>query len=139
MLTTLQVENAKSRFLFITHIVICSEIIEYYLKEKDILIPIFEKNMIDYVLNNLTISINDKVFIIYNNNLDNYNFSTIIREKYPYINLININDTKGAVETLFIGIQFIIANYEYNDKCMLLDCDTFYNEDIITDYKKWST
>lgn len=95
------------------------------------LIPIFEKNMIDYVLNNLTISINDKVFIIYNNNLDNYNFSTIIREKYPYIHLININDTKGAVETLFIGIQFIIANYEYNYKCMLLDCDTFYTEDII--------
>uniref|UniRef100_A0A6C0DLF6 CHK kinase-like domain-containing protein n=1 Tax=viral metagenome TaxID=1070528 RepID=A0A6C0DLF6_9ZZZZ len=95
------------------------------------LIPIFEKNMIDYVLNNLTISINDKVFIIYNNNLDNHNFSTIIREKYPYIHLININDTKGAVETLFIGIQFIITNYEYNDKCILLDCDTFYTEDII--------
>lgn len=35
MLSTLQIENAKTRFLFIANIVILSEIIEYYLKEKD--------------------------------------------------------------------------------------------------------
>jgi hypothetical protein len=35
MLSTLQIESAKTRFLFIANIVILSEIIEYYLKEKD--------------------------------------------------------------------------------------------------------
>lgn len=36
MLSTLQIESAKTRFLFVTHIVITSEIIDYYLRGKDI-------------------------------------------------------------------------------------------------------
>ena len=95
------------------------------------LIPIFEKCMIEYVLDNLKISINDKIFIIYNLKLDDYNFYNIIINKYPYINLIPISDTKGAAETLYVGIQSILNNYNYNKKCLILDCDTFYTEDII--------
>lgn len=95
------------------------------------LIQIFEKKMIEYVLDNLIISHDDKIFIIYNNNLDNYNFSKYIINKYPLINLIKINDTKGAVETLFIGLEHIINNSNYNKKCLILDCDTFYSENII--------
>ena len=76
------------------------------------LIQIFEKCMIDYVIDNLYISDNDNIFIIYNTNLDNYHFSTYIHERYPFIHLINICDTKGAVETLFLGIEKIIRNYK---------------------------
>ncbi len=36
MLSTLQIEGAKTRFLFVTHIVITSEIIDYYLRGKEI-------------------------------------------------------------------------------------------------------
>lgn len=36
MLSTLQIESAKTRFLFVTHIVITSEIIDYYLRGKEI-------------------------------------------------------------------------------------------------------
>ena len=86
--------------------------------------------MIDYVIDNLYISDNDNIFIIYNTNLDNYHFSTYIHERYPFIHLINICDTKGAVETLFLGIEKIIRNYKYNKKCLILDCDTFYTQDI---------
>ena len=99
------------------------------------LIPIFEKNMIDYVIDNLNITSEDKIFIIYNSNLDNYNFSSYIKNKYTFINLIKINDTKGAVETLFLGINDIINEYSYNDKCLILDCDTFYTQDIINIFK----
>lgn len=99
------------------------------------LISIFEKCMILYVLDNLKLSDNTKVFIIYNHNLDNYDFSNIIINKYPFINLIKINDTKGAVETLFLGIEQILNNYTYNNKCLILDCDTFYTEDIINLFK----
>ena len=94
------------------------------------LIPIFEKNMIEYLIDNLCIADNDKVFIIYNKNLDNYDFSKYLNDKYPFVNLIKINDTKGAAETLFLGIELIIKKYNYNKKCLILDCDTFYTEDI---------
>ena len=99
-------------------------------KEPKPLIPIFEKCMIDYVINNLYVSGNDRIFIIYNTNLDNYQFSKYINGRYPFIHLITICDTKGAVETLFLGIGEIIKNYEYNEKCLILDCDTFYTQDI---------
>ena len=46
------------------------------------LIPIFEKCMIEYVLDNLVLSNDDKLFIIYNSSLDNYNFSEYINNKY---------------------------------------------------------
>jgi len=99
------------------------------------LIPILDKCMIEYVLDNLTISSDDHIFIIYNEKLDNYNFSQYISKKYPFIHFIKINDTKGAVETLFIGIQYILNNYNYNKKSLILDCDTFYTEDIISIFK----
>jgi HAD superfamily hydrolase (TIGR01509 family) len=95
------------------------------------LIQIFEKRMIDYVLNNLNISNNNNIFIIYNKNLDNYDFSNYFLEKYPFIKLIKIDDTKGAVETLFLGLEYMLNNYEYHNKCLILDCDTFYTEDIV--------
>ena len=34
------------------------------------------------------------------------------------------------METLYIGIEYILNNYSYNKKCLILDCDTFYTEDI---------
>ena len=101
-----------------------------YTKPKP-LINIFEKCMIDYVLDNLYISNNDKVFIIYNKNLNNYDFDQYINTKFSFINLIKINDTKGASETLYLGIKYILNNYDYNKKTIILDCDTFYTEDIL--------
>jgi len=95
------------------------------------LIKIFEKCMIDYVINNLAISKNDKFFIIYNKNLNDFNFNDYINSKYPYINLIDIDNTIGATETLFLGIGTILNNYDYNKKTIILDCDTFYTENIL--------
>lgn len=94
------------------------------------LIKIFDKTMIEYVLDNLSINYTqDKVFIIYNHNLDNHNFSEFIKRKYPFIELIKIRDTAGAVETVFLGLTHIL-NDTHNKKCLILDCDTFYTEDI---------
>jgi len=103
---------------------ICERILENdYLQPKP-LIKIFEKYIINYVIDNLYISKNDECFIIYNKNLDDYNFTQHINEKYPFINLIKIDHTKGAVETLYLGIEFILNNYTYNKKCLILDSDT---------------
>jgi len=107
-------------------------------KEPKPLVKIFDKNMIEYVLDNIKISKDDKIFIIYNYNLEMYDLVNIIHNKYPSIHMIKINDTKGAVETLFIGIKCIFENncdYKYNDKSIILDCDTFYTEDILTIFR----
>ena len=53
------------------------------------LIPIYDKEMIFYILNNLNIIKEDNIFIIYYN-LDNYDFKNIILKKYPLINIIQL-------------------------------------------------
>ena len=106
-----------------------------YTKPKP-LIQIFEKCMIEYLIDNLSYSLDDNIYIIYNSKLDNYNFKKYISDKYNFINLIKINDTKGPVETLLNGIEYIINNFNYNKKCLILDCDTFYTEDIISIFKE---
>jgi HAD superfamily hydrolase (TIGR01509 family) len=104
------------------------------------LITIFEKKMIEYVIDNINVTENDVIFIIYNNSLDAHNFCDIITRKYLNkcinIKFIKVNDTKGAAETLFIGIQNIFSNHQYHDKSIILDCDTFYTEDIITIFRQ---
>ena len=111
-----------------------------YLQPKP-LIKILDKMMIEYVLDNIKLTNDDKIFIIYNSNLDNYNFSDIIKNKNKYknLNLISINDTKGAVETLYLGITYIFNNYTYNNKSLILDCDTFYTEDILSIFRNSTT
>ena len=99
------------------------------------LIKILDKCMIEYVIDNLNIYNDDNVFIIYNTNLDNYQFCDIINNKYPFINFIKITDTKGATESLCIGLSNIMKNYKFNEKCLILDCDTFYTNDIINIFR----
>ena len=51
------------------------------------LIRVFNKEIIFYVLDNLNIRKEDCIFIIYKSELDTYNFSNIIKEKYLNIQL----------------------------------------------------
>jgi len=101
------------------------------------LIPIFDKTMIDYVLSHLQLQPEDNIFIIYNQSLNSYSFSEIISKNYPSFRLqfIQVNDTRGAAETLYLGIDFILRNYTYAKKCLLIDCDTFYTEDIVSIFR----
>ncbi len=113
------------------------------------LINIFDKQMIFYVLDNLVVNQDDKIFIIYYN-LEQYNFETIIKKKYPNINFIKLyKQTSGAAETIYLGLQEIfnknnkvnLATNQVNlaSKCLLLDCDTFYTQDIIQKYREIET
>lgn len=96
------------------------------------LIKVLEKEIIFYVLDNLDIKPEDKVFILYNQDLDLYDFKNIINSKYSFANLIKIEkDTKGAAETVYIGLNNIIQNYSFHLKTILIDGDTFYTENII--------
>lgn len=105
-------------------------------KEPKPLIKVLDKEILYYTIDNLSLNENDKIFIIYNKDLDLFNFKDIISEKYPLINLIKLeNDTKGASETVFIGVTEIINNYQYNEKTILIDGDTFYKENILEKFR----
>jgi HAD superfamily hydrolase (TIGR01509 family) len=103
-------------------------------KEAKPLINILGKPMIYYVLDNLNFTNDDKIFIIYYNIPDDI-FKNVLLEKYPFIIFIKINfQTKGAVETIYEGLQKI-KSMTNNKKTMLFDCDTFYTEDVISMYR----
>ena len=101
------------------------------------LIKVLDKEILFYVIDNLDIQSIDKVYIIYNKELDEYNFNEIIKKKYPFIELIKLNyDTKGASETIYIGTEYIIKNGNYNNKTILIDGDTFYRENILKKFRE---
>lgn len=101
------------------------------------LIKVLNKEILFYTLDNLSLNNEDKVFIIYNKDLDDFNFKEIIINKYPKIVLIKLDhDTKGACETVFIGLKHIISSNDYHKKTILIDGDTFYNENILEKFRK---
>ena len=103
------------------------------------LIQIYDKEMIFYVLDNMTFCQEDNVFIIYKLDLDNYNFKNIVKSKYPFIHFIPIHyQTAGAVETVLIGLEYIKEN-SHHKLCVLFDCDTFYTDDILSIIREKNT
>ena len=65
--------------------------------------------MISHVLDNLKVSANDTIYIIYNGDLDKFMFGDFIRHKYPKIKLIKIdNRTRGASETVALCLRQLL-------------------------------
>jgi HAD superfamily hydrolase (TIGR01509 family) len=105
-------------------------------KQPKPLIPIFEKCMIEYLLDNLVLDEDDNICIFYNEHLDLHSFSSLLSSKYnksrELVSFIKVPDTSGAAETILLGIdQLLIGNKKYHNKSIILDCDTFYTENII--------
>jgi HAD superfamily hydrolase (TIGR01509 family) len=99
-------------------------------------IPIFEKTMIERVVDNLSVHSDDSIFIIHYSQLD----ITHLKNAYPKIVFISIEThTRGASETLFLGVSEIIRNHSHHLKCLVLDCDTFYTEDIVHMFRNLDT
>jgi YfiH family protein len=46
-----------------------------------------------------------------------------------------MRDTKGAAETVYIGLSEIIKNYSYAKKTLLIDGDTFYTSNIVDKFR----
>ncbi len=81
------------------------------------------------------IDIEDKIIIIYNPELDNYNFKSIINNEYrspDRIIFYRLNHkTRGAAETLHIFSQYAIIDdsLDKNTSILCLDGDNTYNND----------
>ena len=100
------------------------------------LINVLGKRMIFWVIDSLNLSDDDILTIPYNTALNKHNFKQIIEAHYPNIkiNFVPINrETVGAVETVLIGLQSL--DDDNNDPCLVVDCDTFYEENILGAFK----
>lgn len=110
-------------------------------KEPKPLITVFDKPMINYVLDCIMPNIvipEDRVYILYHEQLDVYNFSTYVKSLYPYVNLIQLpKKSRGAAETVFMCMDKFLTNHMR--PCLLMDCDTFYTCDIINKAKQAKT
>lgn len=109
---------------------------EGYLMPKP-LIRVLGKPMIYMVIDSLKTTQEDVIYIIYNNHLKEYNFEDLIRFYFPKKNIQFISlstPTKGAAETVLNGVN-TWDNIELNQNCLLVDCDTFYDDNIIQSYK----
>jgi len=97
------------------------------------LINVLGKHLIFYVLDSIKLEKDDAIFIIYNIDLDKWDFKDIISNKYPFVNFIQLPYyTRGAAETLLYGLERINNN---NKKIMTLDCDNFYSVDVLSQYR----
>jgi len=101
------------------------------------LISALGKPMIYHVIDSLYLESTDTVHIVYHNHLKEFNFETLIKFYFPKTNIKFVSLdylTKGAAETVLRGLETFTED-ELNDNVLLLDCDTFYNDDIVAGYK----
>lgn len=94
-------------------------------------ILIDNKELLFYLIDFLEIDKEDKLFIIYNKNIDNQ-----LKERYPNIVLINYkDDIKNECELLCNSIKEIIKKHNCHSKTILFNTYTFYTSNIISKYK----
>jgi capsule biosynthesis phosphatase len=101
------------------------------------LINILGKPMIFWLLDNLDLSEVEQVIVPYTSILDSFDFQTQIRERYKNtkFKFFPFNyPTRGAAETVYIALDNLDEGTLENP-VMLMDCDTFYFENIIKQYK----
>jgi len=110
---------------------------EGYLTPKP-LINVLGEPMICKVISGLNIKDDDNIYIVYNPELNSYNFESLIRFKFPKIkiNFLELDKiTRGASETVLEGLSKMTDD-EILKETILLDCDTFYLDDILETYRK---
>jgi len=99
-------------------------------KDPKPLVKVLGKEIIFWVLDNLKINVKDKVYIVYNKELDNFDFTDHF-SKYPYLNFLRLDrNTNGPVETIY-EITKILEKNDKNEGILIVDGDTFYKKDIL--------
>lgn len=101
------------------------------------LINVLGDPMICRLIESLNTSDDDVIGIVYNQDLKSYNFEGLINFKFPGKNIRFValdKVTKGASDTILFGLNNMGMNLDEN--FLVLDCDTFYEDDIITRYKE---
>jgi capsule biosynthesis phosphatase len=108
---------------------------DYGFKDPKPLIRVQGKEIISWVLSSLNLSNEDRVYILYNSVLQEYNFENRILAKHNNVNFFKLpRSTKGPVETITLFCKFM-QKEQINDSVFILDGDTFYSKNIISQLK----
>jgi len=93
------------------------------------LICVLGEPLIFHVIKNLKIREGDNIHIVYHEDLDVFNFRYILLKEFPHLNFIRVNfNTRGPAETALCALNNI---RDLNKDFLVIDCDTFYEDDII--------
>jgi beta-phosphoglucomutase-like phosphatase (HAD superfamily)/choline kinase len=108
------------------------------------LISVLNKPIINYVLDSIITTENDTIYIFYNIDLDIHHFSDHIQtyskiDNKKIVLVPILQYTKGAAETLYLGIKKCIELYNsssslINNPVVCYDCDTFYTVNTLKMY-----
>lgn len=99
------------------------------------LIKVLGKEIIFWVLDNLKLKKKDKLYIVYNNQLEKFSFEEYFA-RYPNINFLKLDhNTHGPVETIYELTRILEKNYE-KEGLLILDGDTFYRKNILDKINK---
>ena len=99
------------------------------------LIKVQGKEIIFWVLDNLKLKKKDKLYIVYNSQLEKFSFEEHFA-KYSNINFLKLEyNTHGPVETIYELTSILEKNYE-NEGLLILDGDTFYRKNILNKINK---
>jgi capsule biosynthesis phosphatase len=100
------------------------------------LINVLGEPMICRLISGLNINQEDNIHIIYNPELNSYNFESLLKFKFPTININFLcldGITRGASETILFGLNRMENCLD--ESFLILDCDTFYDDDILEKYR----
>ena len=104
-------------------------------KKPKALINLYGKSIISYLLDNLNIDNIEYIFIPYNKEYKKFRFEDFLIKQYPEINFKFFcleNNTRGAAETINIGIDYL--DEKRNIPVICLDSDNWYTCDIISQW-----
>jgi capsule biosynthesis phosphatase len=104
-------------------------------------VRVLGKEMIKWVIDNLTLGPDDSLVIVYNPSFMSMDvfMQEEVQNKYKNTTLVELaGPTRGAAETVLLGLQGI-PEAQRKRPCMLCDGDTFYTADIVSRYREVST
>lgn len=101
---------------------------DYGYNKPKTLIKVLGKEIIFWLLESLKFEDTDNVYIAYNEILDYYYFSEIVKSKFPRIQTVPLPPTRGASETILLSIE----KFGITGDLTILDGDTWYEEDILS-------
>jgi capsule biosynthesis phosphatase len=108
---------------------------DYGFKDPKPLVYVQGKKIISWVLSSLKLSKKDKIYILYNHILEEFNFERRILAEHSNVNFFKLpKSTKGPVETISLFCKFL-QKEPINDPVFILDGDTFYSTNIISKLK----
>lgn len=111
---------------------------EGYLTRPKPFVPVLGKPMILWVLENLTLSKEDKLVIVYNPAFMNIGhfMREVVGVKYPDCVFVELpGPTRGAAETVLIGLQ-ALDEASLKRPTLLADGDTFYTTDVVGKFRE---